>query len=529
MTGERTDEGRAFVLGLDGVPWDLLTEWTKAGKLPNFARLYEDGATGPLESTMPPTTALAWPSIATGVRPDKHGVYSFRGVDESYTHRLNTRRDVASPELWDLLSPAVVGNVPMTYPAEAIDGEMVAGMLTPDLTEGFTHPPELGERFLEDHPDYETGLEWSEYTDRPEAFVTDLAHMVEGHRSLMTRLMDRRDWQVFFFVYTSPDRLQHLVWDEEVLLEHYTEIDAILGDVLSYVMDLNATLFVVSDHGFGPVSTLVSLNAALERGGFLARQGTSGTRGALGELGVTKDSILAGLNRIGVDRETIVDHLPETVVERVASAVPGDHVLYDVDYSQTTAFVHGPGNCYINSTDRFERGIVDPRDVPRVKEQVTELFEDLTDPATGERPVSVFDGDTLFPTDDASPDLVVRAMGEYHKATDLNEEVFRPSGNTVAAHRRDGVALAWGPDVAAGTRLDGATVFDVAPTVLHAVGEPVPDHVDGTVLDCFDPDSPTAKRSVETYDYGETTVESTDGDEDFGNVEDRLRGLGYME
>jgi arylsulfatase A-like enzyme len=99
----------------------------------------------------------------------------------------------------------------------------------------------------------------------------------------------------------------------------------------------------------------------------------------------------------------------------------------------------------------------------------------------------------------------------------------------VAAHRRDGVALAWGPDVAAGTRLDGATVFDVAPTVLHAVGEPVPDHVDGTVLDCFDPDSPTARRSVETYDYGETTVESTDGDEDFGNVEDRLRGLGYME
>ncbi|NIR37171.1 MAG: phosphodiesterase, partial [Actinobacteria bacterium] len=56
---------RAFVLGFDGVPWTLLTRFVEAGALPNVERVMAEGAAGPLESTTPPTTPLAWPSIAT--------------------------------------------------------------------------------------------------------------------------------------------------------------------------------------------------------------------------------------------------------------------------------------------------------------------------------------------------------------------------------------------------------------------------------------------------------------------------------
>ncbi|WP_321169649.1 alkaline phosphatase family protein [Halorarum salinum] len=63
----------AVVLGLDGVPWPLLERWIGFGGLPSFERLFEEGSAGPIGSTTPASTPLAWPSITTGTWPDKHG------------------------------------------------------------------------------------------------------------------------------------------------------------------------------------------------------------------------------------------------------------------------------------------------------------------------------------------------------------------------------------------------------------------------------------------------------------------------
>jgi len=72
-------------------------------------------------------------------------------------------------------------------------------------------------------------------------------------------------------------------------------------------------------------------------------------------------------------------------------------------------------------------------------------------------------------------------------------------------------------------------VVDVAPTLLHGIGEPVPENADGRVLfDAFAEEARPASRKVDR-----TTVSRTDTDdavdEDFNDVEDRLKGLGYME
>jgi len=171
------------------------------------------GAAGPLESTMPPTTALAWPSIATGVKPDKHGVYGFQNLHSDYSHQINTSADVDHPTLWDQLSPAVVANVPMTYPAPSIDGGSRRRDDGPG-DERAVHPSDgaPGRNYRSD-PRLRIGLTWSEYTDRNDAFLGDLDALVNARRDLMELLMDREDWRLFFFVYTAPDRLQHLLWD----------------------------------------------------------------------------------------------------------------------------------------------------------------------------------------------------------------------------------------------------------------------------------------------------------------------------
>lgn len=94
-------------------------------------------------------------------------------------------------------------------------------MMTPAHDEGFTYPSSLREVVAERIPDYEIGLTWSEYTDRPEAFRADLDDLLSNRRELMRLLLSRTDWRLFSFVYTAPDRLQHLLWDDDVRLKHY--------------------------------------------------------------------------------------------------------------------------------------------------------------------------------------------------------------------------------------------------------------------------------------------------------------------
>jgi predicted AlkP superfamily phosphohydrolase/phosphomutase len=225
--------------------------------------------------------------------------------------------------------------------------------------------------------------------------------------------------------------------------------------------------------------------------------------------------------------------LPDSVIESAATAIPGDHGLFDVNHAETQAFAHGMGNIYINMTDRFDDGTVPPEDVARVKEELCQLFESVTDPETGEDPLRVLDGATEFPTDPDAPDLVVEAGTDYTVDTgSLPATRFTDATKSVADHKPEGIFLAWGPDIEAGTAPTDATVYDFTPTVLHGLGRPIPHDTDGRVLtEIFAPDSAPATADVERIDYEREVRPDAEADEvdDFSDVEDRLRGLGYME
>jgi predicted AlkP superfamily phosphohydrolase/phosphomutase len=532
--GAGPEPSRVFVLGLDGVPWNLVEGWVDDGELPNFARLIHEGASGPLESTTPPTTPLAWPAIATGTWPDKHGVYGFQRLSPDYRHRMYTSRDLRQPALWELLSPALVGNVPMTYPATELDGRMVTGMMTPELDERSTHPPSLRPELERRLPSYRIGLDWSEYRDREPEFREALADLVGTRRELMRWFMETDDWRLFFFVYTAPDRLQHLVWEASALLEHYRVLDDILGEVLSYAAERDAVLFVVSDHGFGPLSKLVHVNRILEEAGYLTRREQDGTRGVLSQLGVSREGVQALLGRLNVSDELLLKYLPRSFVDRVAERIPGSHALYDVDHGRTDAFVFGFGTLYVNDTRRFEHGRVSPERVPAVKADLQRLLGAVTDPDTGAPALEVTDGDELFPTDPDGPDLVVEGRDGYEVATSLVDDPFVPTdGRMAAGHRSEGVLFAWGDPVEPGGTVSDATVVDVAPTLLHCVGEPVGESMDGRVLnELFRQGTRGAERAVSRRAYDGQDHRRPEEDPaavEGGDVEDRLRGLGYIE
>lgn len=68
---------KVVVLGFDGLDYALTRQLIDEGRLPNFARLEAMGTFGPLETTIPPQSPVAWSSFITGMDPGGHGIFDF--------------------------------------------------------------------------------------------------------------------------------------------------------------------------------------------------------------------------------------------------------------------------------------------------------------------------------------------------------------------------------------------------------------------------------------------------------------------
>lgn len=154
---------RVVILGLDGLDYGLVTRLIEEGKLPNLARLRQTGSFGPLGSTLPPISPVAWSSFQTGVNPGKHNIFDFLTPDEkTYQPKLSSveirsatktvgigplklfrfrRPDVRmlrkSKPFWSILSDYGIFNcvirVPITFPPEKLRGVQLSAMCVPDL------------------------------------------------------------------------------------------------------------------------------------------------------------------------------------------------------------------------------------------------------------------------------------------------------------------------------------------------------------------------------------------------------------
>jgi len=155
-------KGSIFLIGLDGADWAIVDPLLKAGKLPNFERLIQNGVRTPLITLTPTVSPAIWTSIATGKSPKKHGISNWallkipgiqpipKGITEltfpkgvglrSFFKRLerwgvikvvpfgNANRRVKA--FWNILSEAgyEVGLVGWlcTWPVEPISGFMIS-------------------------------------------------------------------------------------------------------------------------------------------------------------------------------------------------------------------------------------------------------------------------------------------------------------------------------------------------------------------------------------------------------------------
>ncbi len=556
-----------MVIGLDGAAWGILRPRMEKGTLPNLKRLVEQGAHGDLTSIIPPETPAAWPSFMTGKNPGKHGIFDFLVYDpEGKRERPVNSTLCHGKTLWQYLSDAgkkcLVLNVPTTYPVAPINGAMVSGFLTPADAQDFAHPRELVADLEAEYGKYPLFFETKGFVcahseRNANMFLDELESMDRTKFEVCEKLFDRYDPDFTMLHIWGTDRLQHELWhwmDEEHpkydpamarkfgprIEAYYTMCDTYIGRLMEKAGD-DAVVFVVSDHGSGPTHYFLDLNSWLLREGFITLKKTLRVRfkKLLWDLGFTPQNatrLLYPFLRFGA---LFKANPPEATLRKSSGTIdiPGMLSLNtDVDWRRTQAYApFGWSGIFINTEGVRPKGSVKPEDYDAVRDAILDSYAKLINPYTG-KPVGgpihtkkdTYDG----PFTPYGPDLMPLPLPQHHMPVCFfgfqSRQPVYPNNTLYGNHLMEGILAARGPGIRPGV-VAGARLIDMAPTLLYLMGHPVPDDMDGRVLEeLINPDE-LATRPVETlHNDGadDTPAGLTKKEEE--DLRKRLAGLGYL-
>jgi len=153
---------KLIILGIDGMDPDLLTKFMAEGKMPNFARLAQQGSFRRLTTSIPPQSPVAWSNLITGMNAGGHGIFDFIHRDPKTFQLYFSTSRVEGPKhsltlgnwviplgsgsakqlrhgkaFWEILDergiPNSVYRIPANFPPISAKGKTLSGMGTPDL------------------------------------------------------------------------------------------------------------------------------------------------------------------------------------------------------------------------------------------------------------------------------------------------------------------------------------------------------------------------------------------------------------
>lgn len=323
---------KTVIIGIDGVPYHLIYGLAKGGEMPNVGSLIQRGYFSKMRSAIPEVSNVNWSSIVTGTNPGEHGVFGFTElIRGTYTISFPDRRALKISPFWkDDERRYVILNVPAMYPAEEIKGVMVSGFVSPELDRAVE--PKKALEYLK-KIDYKVDVDSEKAHKSYRLFFDNLFDTLEKREKAIMHFWKEK-WDVFMFVFTGSDRLEHFLIDafqdegheyHQKFLDYFRGVDRIIGHVLNE-MDDDDRLIMMSDHGMEEIKENVNVNKVLEDNGFL-----------------------------------VLGDKPE---ERYKNIQKG-----------TKAFALDPGRIYLNRKDRYPRGEVE--DGQEILDDIIEVFEGL--------------------------------------------------------------------------------------------------------------------------------------------------------
>jgi len=300
------------------------------------------------------------------------------------------------------------------------------------------------------------------YNARTKQVFTDDEYLAQANQVLddsmrmLDYALDRYRGGLLFFYFSSTDLQAHIFWwdsqekhpfrsREEAARGHriiedlYVRIDDALGRSLARIGD-DATVIVMSDHGFAPLRRCFALNTWLRQEGYLSAK---------------------------------------------------RNLLVDCDWSRTRAYGLGLNALYLNLRGREKDGIVEPGQREALVEEIRAKLLAVRDPQTGKpvirrvyRPEEIFHG----PEVSNAPDLIVgydfgyraswaTTLGEFDRQiVSDNHEAW--SADHCIAHDLVPGILVTNRKLARGN----PTLVDLAPTILAEFGVERPAGMIGTPL-----------------------------------------------
>jgi predicted AlkP superfamily phosphohydrolase/phosphomutase len=508
---------KIFVLGLDGATWDVLTPLLQDGMLPNLARLREHGVSGRLRSVFPPLSPVAWTAVMTGKNSGKHGIFEF--VEHGHNPlggTVNSSRAIQSDLLWEIAQRygkrTVAGGVPMSYPARPVrfPGFFLGDFLSPARARGFASDPAIFAELEEVVGPYRAWSTAIHDGGNEAAVLADLHTFLEQHLKAVQFLMNRCDWDLFLFDLMATDRLQHELWHvwdlthraararrQELeslrpkLLAFWQLLDRGIG-AIEATLPPDAALLIISDHGFGPIEHYVNFNVWLLEHGYIALENSFYVRQKhwFYRRGATPEWIYGIMSRLGMGAHRVSRFRGKqsSFVDRLAESLFLSR--RHIDWSQTRAYAQGNfGQIFLNLKGRQPSGCVASEDARPLLDDLKSALAEILHPETGQALVEhVYERDELYdgPYAARAPDLTVVLTDWRYRTIGLHDfttnRVISPAFGPTGDHRLEGILIASGPAFRTRAEPQNASLLDLAPTVLHLLGIPVPDEMDGRIL-----------------------------------------------
>ncbi len=283
---------KVLLIGWDAADWKVINPLMDEGLMPTLNQFVDDGVMGNLATLQPMLSPMLWNSIATGMRPEKHGIHGFIEPDPQTAGVRpvsSTSRKVKA--VWNILTQKgfkshVVGWF-AGHPAEPVSGVSVSDLFpyaTAPLNEpwplpaGAVHPERLRDTFapLRVHPAeikeaailpfIPRAAEVDQEKDkRLASFAKVLAENCSIH-NCATWILQHEEWDFAAIYYNGIDHFCHGFMDfhpprrdhvPEDLYGIYSGVvngayrfhDMLLDRLLQLVPP-ETTVLLVSDHGF---------------------------------------------------------------------------------------------------------------------------------------------------------------------------------------------------------------------------------------------------------------------------------------
>lgn len=291
-------------------------------------------------------------------------------------------------------------------------------------------------------------------------YLSQAREVLSERRRLLQYALDHYQSGLLFFYFSSTDLQSHMFWWEGedkhpirpaaeakkyngVVEDLYAEMDGIVGEVAKRVAD-DATLLVMSDHGFCNFRRQFNLNTWLRKEGYLGP----------------------------ADCKTLVN--------------PSAGKL--VDWSKTRAYGMGLNGLYVNLKGRERDGIVDPGERDALLKEIAAKLLAYRDPADGKPVVKhAYRAEEVYkgPFANSGPDLIIGYYRGFRASWattqgDLEDQII--SDNDSAWSADHCIAADEVPGVLFSNRSiarESPALTDVAPTVLELFGITTPQDMTG--------------------------------------------------